>query len=103
MKTYIRPDSVLVFWVFPEWVTHDPTIPPIYIEGIADQLTARTYNGLRRAECRTLEDVARLTRLQAVCIRGLGQTSLREIETLLNAHGLRFATEQTVELPRSCR
>jgi len=103
VRTFITPDAVLVFWSFPEWVTHDPTIPPIYIDAVADDLCVRARNGLARAQCRTLGDVARLTKAQLLGIRNLGHTSVRQIEDTLNAHGLTFAQEKTVELPDSCR
>jgi DNA-directed RNA polymerase alpha subunit len=61
---------------------------------IADvEISVRCRNELKKMGVETLADLSRMTKEELVASKGFGETSLAEIEELLNAHGLALGME----------
>ena len=59
----------------------------IYLRDLEDfELSVRTMNGLKRAKCRTVYDVAKARRVDLLRVKGLGIRSLAEIDEALSPH-----------------
>ena len=54
-------------------------------------VSRRAENGLRRAGCRTIADVARKSAQSLACTRGVGTGVLQEVRTAMGRLGLRLA------------
>lgn len=58
------------------------------------RLSPRTYGALTRAEIGTVGALCGMTRNEVACLRGVGKTSLEEIETTLARHGWSLWAEE---------
>jgi DNA-directed RNA polymerase subunit alpha len=78
-------------------VEDEPVIPEPEEKSIYDapieelKFSTRIFNSLKRADIHTVADLVAKTYDELMKVRNLGTTSLKELVTVLDAHGLKLA------------
>lgn len=65
-----------------------------HMEEEFDVLSMRSYSCLRRANIYSIEDLTSKTKNDLLCLRNMGQKSVKEIEDFLHARNLKLSDEE---------